>query len=145
MTTTREIKCPTCGAEAGKMCRSVKRGKPMPDNHTARRLISINEAARLGHVRLRKPRWANPFDHLKIDVIDGQIGPWLHLYAPFNRECNGRDPVDMLSLEHRPSFDSVEFEVYTGPLPQSDAYRQEVERFRRQEETTNVRAESEAS
>lgn len=129
MATTRNIMCPTCGADAGKVCRSVKSGKPMPDNHAARRLISINEAVKLGHPRLRKPIWANPFDHLKIDIIDGQIGPWLHLYAPFNAECNGRDPVDVLALEHRASFDSAKFEVYRGPLPDTDEYRSEITRF----------------
>lgn len=126
----RTIKCPTCGAPVGKTCVSVKSNKPMPDLHAARRLISINQAARLGHPRLRKPIWANPLDHLKIDLIDGQMGPWLHLYAPFNLECNGRDPVDILALEHQASFDTLEFEVYSGPLPNSDEYRTAVEGFR---------------
>lgn len=127
--TTLEIKCPTCGATAGKMCRSVMSNKPIYDMHAARRLISINEAVKLGHPRLRRPIWANPFDHLKIDLIDGKMGPWIHLYAPFNKECNGRDPVDMLALQHRDSFDTPEFEVYDGPLPHSDEYKAEVARF----------------
>ena len=101
----------------------------MPDNHASRRLISINEAVKLGHPRLRKPIWANPLDHLKIDLIDGQMGPWLHLFAPFNKECNGRDPVDMLAFQHQTSFDTPAFAVYDGPLPDSDEYRAAVARF----------------
>lgn len=34
-------------------------------------LFSINEAARQGMERVRKPNWANKLDHLKIDIIDG--------------------------------------------------------------------------
>lgn len=128
--TTRAIKCPACGAPSGKSCRSLKAGKPMCDEHATRRLVSINEAARAGWPRLRKPVWANPLDHLKIDLIDGQIGPWLHLYAPFNTECNGRDPVDLLALEHIASFDTLEFELYDGPLPNSEEYRAAVNGFR---------------
>lgn len=130
--TTKDIRCPTCGAPAGKACRSVKANKPMSDNHTDRRLISINEAVKLCHPRLRKPNWANPFDHLKIDIFDGQIGPWLHLYAPFNMECNGRDPVNMLTIDHSGTFDTPEFEIYAGPLPTSDEYKAEVARFTNQ-------------
>lgn len=126
----RIIKCPTCGAAPGKTCVSVKSNKPMPDLHAARRLISINTAVKLGHPRLRKPIWANPMDHLKIDLIDGKMGPWLHLYAPFNLECNKRDPVNLLAFDHQASFDSPEFEIYTGPLPNSEEYKAAVEGFR---------------
>lgn len=128
MATTRDIKCPTCGAAAGKMCRSVKSAKPISDDHAARRLISINEAVKMGHPRLRKPIWANPLDHMKIDIIDGQMGPWLHLYAPFNVALNQRDPVDMLALEHRATFDTPEFEIYDGPVGASDEYQADVRR-----------------
>jgi len=83
-------------------------------------LISINEAAKRGIDRLRKPKWAQPEDHLKIDIIDGRPGPWGHLYAPFNRECNGRDPVHELMLQ---GTDETEWLPYTGPLPDSDEYK----------------------
>lgn len=138
MVTTRDIPCPTCGAPAGKACRSVKANKPIADMHRSRsrHLISINEAVKLGHPRLRKPIWANPFDHLKIDIIDGSLGPWLHLFAPFNKECNGRDPVDMLAFQHKDTFNTQEFEIYGGPLPDSDEYKAEVARFAEQIERT---------
>ena len=84
-------------------------------------LISIAQAAEKGIERLRKPIWANQMDHLKIDIIKGMAGPWLHLYCPFNKECNGRDPVDTLGLGM--DYDAKEFEPYTGPLPDSNEYK----------------------
>jgi hypothetical protein len=59
-------------------------------------LISIVEAAAAGIDKLRKPNWANPMDHLKIDIVNGEPGPWGHLYSPANEEINGRNPVDLL-------------------------------------------------
>lgn len=90
-------------------------------------MISIKDAAATGVERLRKPIWANPLDHLKIDIIDGQPGPWLHLWCPFNRECNGRDPVDVFAYQWDLSL--PEFEPYDGPLPSSEQYQKEAARF----------------
>lgn len=93
-------------------------------------LISIHKAAANGILRIRMPNWANKLDHIKIDMIpplplgsDGPdtMGPWLHLYAPFNQECNGRDPVNILVIEF--NCDAALYEPYTGPLPDSDEYR----------------------
>jgi hypothetical protein len=92
-----------------------------------KKLISINEAAARGIERLRKPVWANPFDHLKIDVLDGRPGPWVHLYAPFNKKCNGRDPVSFLIFNHDP--DAKDFQPYTGHPADSDEYKAEVAKF----------------
>lgn len=64
-------------------------------------LISINEAAARGIDKLRQPRWANPEDYLKIDILDGKAGPWGHLYSPVNETISGRNPVDMLLLKGR--------------------------------------------
>lgn len=91
-------------------------------------LISINEAAARGIERLRKPIWATPLDHLKIDIIDGRPGPWLHLYCPFNRECNGRDPVDILGILEG-DYNAREFVAYVGPRADSPAYKAEQEKF----------------
>jgi hypothetical protein len=93
----------------------------------SRRLISIEDAAAIGIQRVRKPTWADPLDHLKIDIIDGKPGPWVHLWAPFNRECNGRDPVDAFAYQWDLSV--PEFELYDGPLPGSEEYQKAVERF----------------
>lgn len=130
MTITKEIRCPTCGAEPGKRCVSVRAGKPLPDTHRDRRLISCRQAARMGIERLRRPIWANALDHLKIDIIDGELGPWLHLFAPFNQECNGRDPVDILwPVSEFANVDAEDLAPYDGPLPTSDEYRRAAEAF----------------
>lgn len=93
-------------------------------------LISIAEAAKRGIQRLRKPIWASKFDHLKIDIVNGAPGIWVHLYAPFNKECNGRDPVDMLIFQLGPTAaKDKEFLPYSGPLPDSDEYKAEVAVF----------------
>lgn len=84
----------------------------------------------MGHTRLRLPRWSNPMDHIKIDIIDGKLGPWVHLFAPFNKECNGRDPVDLIWLTAFPNGTAIaEFEVYAGPLPESAEYQAAVRAF----------------
>ncbi len=86
-------------------------------------MISIIDAAAQGIERLRRPIWANPMDHLKIDILwgGGKPGPWTHLFAPFNRECNGRDPVDILCTQM--DYNAAEYVPYEGPLPDSDEYR----------------------
>lgn len=50
--------------------------------------ISIEDAAAKGIERIRKEIWANPMDHLKIDIIGGCPGPWVHLYSPANSAIN---------------------------------------------------------
>ena len=89
------------------------------------KLISITEAATLGVDRLRLPVWADKMDHLKLDIVDGKPGPWLHLFAPFNKKCNGRDPVDFLWAmgAMKTDINFPEFEVYSGPLPDSEEYK----------------------
>lgn len=85
----------------------------------------------MGIERLRKPIWANPLDHLKIDIIDGRLGPWMHLYAPFNDEVNGRDPVDILWVTSSLVFPPAHAWIpYYGPLSNSDEYRAAVERYK---------------
>jgi len=83
-------------------------------------LISINDAAENGIDRLRLPKWAME-DHIKIDVFNGKLGPWVHMYSPFNLECNGRDPVDVLI--DNCDIDAKEWMSYTGPLPESNEYK----------------------
>ncbi len=93
----------------------------MVDNNN---MISILQAAERGIDRVRQPIWANKYDHVKIDIIDGKLGPWLHLYCPFNKECNGRDPVDFLwMVDPKTDINSVCFVPYEGPLPDSDEYK----------------------
>jgi hypothetical protein len=85
----------------------------------------------MGIERLRKPIWRDPMEHVKIDIIDGGLGPWMHLFSPFNQECNGRDPVDILWLTQIDWADpDVEgMAIYEGPLPESDEYREVAKRY----------------
>lgn len=83
-------------------------------------LISISEAAKLGINRLRLSKWATPEDHIKIDIINGKPGPWVHLYAPFNLECNGQDPVSVLSLGY--DIFTAYWLPYDGPISGSKEY-----------------------
>lgn len=61
--------------------------------------ISINQAAASGITKLRRPIWAHPMDHLVIDIIDGEPGIFIRLYCPSNVGVNGRDPVEMITLD----------------------------------------------
>lgn len=93
-------------------------------------LISLNEAAKRGIDRLRLPVWAIPEDHLKIDIIDGTVGVWLHLHSPMNRSLSGKDPVNFLGLT-LPNYnaDSKDYPPYEGPLPDSPEYREKEDQF----------------
>jgi hypothetical protein len=94
-------------------------------------LISLREAARRGVKRVRKPVWAHPFDHVDIDIINGKPGPWLHLWCPFNEECNRRDPVHLfLDSQFVGNIDAPAVLPYEGPPPDSAEYRSEVEKFK---------------
>lgn len=97
------------------------------------KLISINQAAQQGIERLRQPKWVTPEDHVKIDIIvlpDGSKEPrlWAKLYAPFNLECNGKDPVNILLLQM--DCDANKWLAYTGILPESDEYKAAQARYK---------------
>lgn len=91
------------------------------------KLISINDAAAQGIDRLRRPAWLMREDHIKIHIHEGKPGPFVKIYSPFNQECNGRDPVEMLII----AFDLEDkiFLPYTGPLPGDEAYEKKVKHF----------------
>jgi hypothetical protein len=100
---------------------------------TMSNLISINEAVKQGVERLRNPIWAIPEDHLKIDIIELENGEkeprlWAKLYSPFNLECNGKDPVELLLL--LVGCDKAEWEPYTGVLPDSEEYKSRQESYK---------------
>jgi hypothetical protein len=84
-----------------------------------------------GAVRLRRPLWEGRFDHFKIDIFtDGErkwAGLWVHLWCPHNMSTHGRDPYDLLILEH--DVTTREYEAYTGPLPDSEEYKAAVAAF----------------
>lgn len=83
-------------------------------------LMSIREAAAKGISLLRKPVWADPCAHMKIDIVDGEPGPWTHLYDPYNQELNGRDPVDVLCIQM--DYDAQVFVQHVGPTHDSPEY-----------------------
>lgn len=84
-------------------------------------LMSIDEAAARGIERLRQPQWKDPCAHLKLDIINGRPGPWVHLYDPSNSRVNGKDPVSMLFLNV--GFDIKEWIEHTGPTCDSEEYK----------------------
>jgi hypothetical protein len=85
-------------------------------------LFSINDAAKWGVQRIRKPIWVIKLDHLKIDIINDKPGPWTHLYSPANIAVNGKDPMGLLCTLI--DCDTREWEPYTGPLPDSEEYKE---------------------
>jgi hypothetical protein len=88
-------------------------------------LLCLAEAARKGVDRLRLPIWANKMDHLKIDIINGELGPWGHLYSPINVGVNGKDPVSFIfGVQGVCDIHDRAYEAYAGPLPDSEEYRQ---------------------
>ncbi len=105
----------------GEVPNSMNRIEDIEPQESEIKLISIKQAATKGIERLYRPIWACKFDHLKIDIIDGRLGPWIHLYAPFNKECNGRDPFSIIVVDF--DCDEEDYLPYIGPLPDSDDYR----------------------
>jgi hypothetical protein len=94
-------------------------------------LFSLREAASRGVSRIRQSNWAHPMDHIKIDILsNGDMGPWAHIYSPLNQAINGRDPVDMLCITSMGiDPDAKGGYAYAGPLPESEEYKAESERF----------------
>jgi len=88
-------------------------------------LLSLNEAAAKGIGRLRRPIWAIPMDHIKMDTQTGKVPLSIYLYSPFNQECNGRDPVEIFLGGGALGYDPNEkaWMPYKGPLPDSEEYR----------------------
>lgn len=91
------------------------------------KLISIKEAAALGIDRVRSPKWVIKTDHLKLNIVDGKAGLWLHLFSTLNKALNRRDPVAILAL--LVDYAEPEFCPYDGPLPDSNEYQAEAEHF----------------
>lgn len=86
-------------------------------------LMTIQEAFRDGHRRIRKPNWAMIDDYVLLDFIDGAdgqryLGPWGHLYSVLQL-----DPAMSVKLDHPQDFPlftdrSTDWVPYTGqPFP----------------------------
>ena len=90
-------------------------------------LISIEDAIAAGINRVRMPSWNDPFTHIKIETTnDGVV---LLLFGPKNSEINEKDPVDFTGCadEYYGRQDRM-FVAYTGPLPDSDEYKEACKR-----------------
>lgn len=91
-------------------------------------MLSIKSAAAQGIERVRKPNWANKYDHIRIDILEGgKPGPWTHLFSPMNMAMNKRDPVSMIFSNME--YEVEEYEPYAGPPPESEEYKGEAEYF----------------
>lgn len=90
-------------------------------------LFSLNQAVKNGVCRVYSPKWSNLFDHIKIDIHDGNHGPWVNIFSPLNEEINGQDPIKMLWGKINP--DKKCFYSYVGSLPDSDEYKKEITKF----------------
>ena len=53
------------------------------------KLMSLRQAAKEGVRLLRLPHWAFEDDHVEIDIIDGDLGPWIHFHCPTSCQVNG--------------------------------------------------------
>jgi hypothetical protein len=85
--------------------------------------MTLGEAARLGISRVRLPRWSNPLDYLKLDIVqmpDGHytFGPWVHLYAPIQSVIGEPTPQDIPAWGREMSVS--EWEIYAGPRNEKD-------------------------
>jgi hypothetical protein len=58
-------------------------------------LISLNEAVAGGVERLRMPHWKDPRDHVRIDIVDGRLGPMFHLHSPLNEAMDLENPATL--------------------------------------------------
>lgn len=91
--------------------------------------ISINEAAKLGHRRLRNLKWLNPLDYIEIDIIDGQLGSWIRLYSPYIHTLDGKDYMQVPIIGNF-QLDSKEYTPYTRSPSDEEAFRMAMEEFR---------------
>jgi len=92
------------------------------------KMISLREAAKLRLARIRRPKWSHKMDHIEIryntPLTDSGIPLFGWFYGPFNKECNGRDKLEvcLLSSPIIPGIDDKEWVEYTGVLPDSREY-----------------------
>lgn len=59
--------------------------------------------------------------YLKLDIIDGEPGPWTHLHDPMNIRINGRDPVSFMFVQM--DYDEKIWIEHTGPTSETPEYQ----------------------
>lgn len=84
--------------------------------HQIANKMTIQEAVDNGISRIRRPEWNNLLTYLKLDIIEGKLGPWVHLYARMEQEVmNQETPTSMLCLGYNTTTDTS-WVAYAGPL-----------------------------
>lgn len=59
--------------------------------------MTLQQCAESGHDKVRKPYWAFATDYMRIDINNGRVGPWGHLFAAEQQEMLGQPtPQDIL-------------------------------------------------
>lgn len=83
--------------------------------------MTLAEAAKAGHARVRLPVWADPQDYLYLYIRDGQLGPWGRLYAPLQLRLPflGR-PQTALLFGTWAASKVDQWEPYTGPIAEDE-------------------------
>jgi len=82
--------------------------------------MTLAEAVKAGHKRVRQPHWAFPEDYLLIDIYveeGGMVlcGPWAKLYSPTQLAVAGMERPQMLLMV---GDTTRTWEPYTGsPAP----------------------------
>lgn len=78
--------------------------------------MTLSEATKAGITRLRMPIWANPRAYGRIDILDGFMGPWFHLFDRQTQEAIGEPtPQTILVMQVEGQFDP-----YDGQLDEAD-------------------------
>lgn len=75
--------------------------------------MTLIEAAAAGIERVTNVRWPPMTAFVRIDIIDGKPGPWLHSYNLSDLETGMNTPTDRLGLGD--IYDKREWVAYTGP------------------------------
>lgn len=84
--------------------------------------MTISEAAKLGHKRIRRKIWGFPDAYLRITIFpNGSYGPWALLFSRTEQQLIGEStpqpPILILTEK------ATDWEPYTGKLDEADGGR----------------------
>ncbi|MFD4554437.1 hypothetical protein ACFWP5_08915 [Streptomyces sp. NPDC058469] len=76
--------------------------------------MTIDEAFKAGHTKLRLEKWALPEDHIELyDAGNGYLGPWVHFHSPL---LDKPHPIFIGDAEQE--IDWVPYSAALPPQPQ---------------------------
>lgn len=86
--------------------------------------MTLDEAVKAGHRRVRLPYWANAEDYILLDIFvhfDGSPlrGPWGKLYSPI--QLLGMEGIDRPQTVFMGTDRGAEWEPYVGPRAEDEA------------------------